>query len=279
MAQQGRRQHKQHQKAGQKIPRLQADDAHHAHRRPGNVQGGHRARHVHQAQRPKADGRHRPQAAALVGREGRCKHQHCRAGQIQQGNGHIQRAEHPQLADEEVVLIQGAQHHGQIPQRVFQHKQQLRQLVGPLAHPAEIAVVVAEGHTVPLKKAGDGQRQRQPRQRHLPFLPPGFPSGAGQDQRQRQPQQVDVGLGHVHQRKGQQKQPHVPVGDLVLAVKAGHQIVAAQQHGVVAAAGRHKQAQRQQHHGQKHRLVAPAVFQCQPAPEGITRQVGQPRRI
>ena len=63
--------------------------------------------------------------------------------------------------------------------------------------------------------------------------------------------------------------------NFVFAVIAGCQVITAQHHCVIIGAGCNKQAQRQKHHRQKHGLVAPAVFQRQPAQRRIHGQVGK----
>ena len=156
--QHSRRGQHQQQPDRQEIPRLQADDAHHAHRCVGDVHGGHRAHGVDQAERAQPAHAASAQRVGLRGAEHRRRQQHRRCGDADKRNRHILPAEQPQLAEEPVVLIQCAQQNRDVTQRIFQNKQQLRTAVhGGAALAGNRAVVVAQKRAVLLHT--EGQRQ------------------------------------------------------------------------------------------------------------------------
>ena len=229
------RAHNQQQPDGQEVPGLQAHDAHHAHRRVGDVHRGHRAYGVDGGEHTQPSIAAAAQSVASRGTEQRSGQQHQRTGQVEERDGHIFPAEKSQLAQETIVLIECAQQNCDITQRIFQHEQKLRAAVdGAAALPGNGAVVVAQQRTVLLNDLGQQQRARQGAHGVPCAVELGFPLVLAQDhQWQHHPQQVNVGLGTVGEHTG----GGVEGSGAAVPFRAGqqrqHQIIAGQQRSIV----------------------------------------------
>ena len=275
----GKSQHQQ-QPDRQEIPRLQADDPHHAHRRVGDVHRRHGTHGVDQPEHPQPAGAAASQCIGSGRAEQRSPQQHKRRGQADKRNGHILPAEQSQLADKAVILIQCSQQNRDITQRVLQNKQQLFAAVhGGAALPGNGAVVVAQQRAVLLHAKGQRKRARQRQHGADSAVQPHLPFGFAHNQRQHHPQQIDVGLCAVGKHTGQrvaQRRAVIPLG---AGQQCQHQVVAAQQCGIIAQRGPHIQGHRHQHNAQKRRLAFVRTAQCRIAERCVGQQIDQPPAV
>ena len=259
----------------QEIPGLKPHNAHHRHRRVGDIHGSH---HAHRIDGGKHCQRHRPapgDGLALAGGQHRAGQQQHRPGQAEQRDGQVLPAEQSQLSHKKVVFVQCTQQNRQVTQRIFQNEQQLFQLVHvAAAHPADLAVIGAEGNAVPFHQPGHRQRGRQHAGSPVPAAAAGTERLPQQHQRQKRPQQIDVGLGHIDPDTGGGIDSRVPGSPGTAGQLGQHQVVAAQQRRVIAQAGAHPQRQRQQHDTDKGGTEFFRPAQRQPAQHSIDRQVG-----
>ena len=214
---------------------MQTHDAHHAHRRVGDVHGGHGAHSVDGGEHAQPAVAVAAQGVRLRGTEQRGGQQHHWSGQVEERDGHILPAEKPQLAQETIILIECTQQNRDITQRIFQHKQKLCPAVdGTAALPGDGAVIMTQQRAILLHNLGQQQCARQ-RAHGVPrAVESGFPLVLAHDhQRQHHPQQVDVGLGAVGKHAG----GRVNSGGAAVPFRAGqqrqHQIIARQQHSIV----------------------------------------------
>ena len=88
---------------------MQTHDAHHAHRRVGDVHGGHGAHSVDGGEHAQPAVAAAAQGVRLRGAEQRGGQQHHWSGQVEERDGHILPAEKPQLAQENIILIECTQ--------------------------------------------------------------------------------------------------------------------------------------------------------------------------
>ena len=138
------------------------------------------------------------------------------------------------MPDKTVVLIQCTQQNRDITQGILQHKQKLRTAVhGGAALPGNRAVIVAQKCAVLLNAKGQCQRTRRCQHGVHGAAEPHLPLGSAHHKGQHDPQQVDVGLGAVGKYAGQripQRRAVVPLG---AGQQRQHDVVAAQQRGVI----------------------------------------------
>ena len=264
----------------QEIPRLQPHDAHHGHRRVGDVHRRHRAHRIDQPEHAQPAGA----AAAQCIRSGCAEHcgqqQHQRRSQADKRHGHILPAEQTQLADKAVVLIQCAQQNSDVTQRILQNKQKLRAAVdGCAALPGNRAVVVAQKRAVLLNT--EGQRQRTRRRQHGVHgaAEPHLPLRSAHHKGQHDPQKIDVGLGAVGKYAGQRIAKRRLIVPFLLRQQRQHEIIAAQQRCVIAEGGPHVERHRHKHYAQKRGTAFVRSAQRCIAHRRVGQQVDQPPAV
>ena len=274
---QRRRGQDQQQPQRQEIPRLQPHDAHHAHRGVGDIHSRHGA-HAVQCRKDAQPAQTAAAQGLPPGRtQQRSGQQHQRPGQVQERNGQILPAEQPGLPQETVVLIECAQQHGDITQRVLQNKGQLPSAVDRRAALAgDRAVVVPHQHAVLFHKQRHCQRTGGAQGHPGPAAAFGGPFPLCQQQRQRHPQQVEVGFGAVGKDAGQRIQQRLAGGPAGAGQQRQHQVIAAQQRGVVTQRRAHIQRDGQQHDAKEGGPGFLRRAQPQPAQQRVGQQVAQP---